>query len=672
MNNLKGLFIKIKHSIRKRSLPLSAVEIFIQQNCVDNLYNRMDTVVRYLAIECYFGENDFGFDLYKKMQSERKGQGYGEVAEKKFRSLIASFEKSGYDLSSKIILDKNLALVDGSHRLALALYLGIDVVSCKVKSKAVDIRYDIMWFIEHGFSLSEIQIISCKCEQLLGKYMGEFACVLWPPVEECFDEITKKLSVLYEITEIKDYTFTGETFARAVKGIYSVDDIAEWKIEKKINGMERGLQKIRVVGLRVERPRFRLKEINGHTLSMEGECIKKAVRNAYKAEVPNYFHDIIIHMGDNYAQSRFVISLLDEHFSLVEYMKMIRPYPYIMIKPDKDDLMDDFPERYPFGGGIDIICEEACKRELVGDTIEFATRNRVKFEYTVRHTAHKNKDIIRIEKMGCLIFQFNIATGIDNLSQKFVSESIKNREKYKECYIPRMSDKLIYCEHEFRRHRDIAQKNGNGGKQMLVAVNLGINWWKMRWLRIVNKNKSESAFAWIGKSIQSDCTNPAFVYCQDLGKIVERQVQENKFAGGECIAGQLDELKQLCTVLEIDMSNVLVVGSMVLEYYGIRESKDIDFILTHGVRSKFEKGAQMLSRNTELVSENYLKIGNVVCVDDDELINNSLYYTMCEGVKIAKLSVVWAKKYYSKREKDVADLKLIHERYVEDKCEESQ
>ncbi len=455
--------------IHKSHLGMRTDEVFVQQNCVGDLFNRMDIVVRYLAIECYFKKNDFGFDLYRKMQAERIGNGYEIVAEKKFKDLITSYEQNGYDRSSEIVLDCNLMLVDGSHRLALALYYGIETISCKIRSSASNIRYDITWFIEHGFSMREVRIIEEKCKELLKKNTGEIACVLWPSVERYYDEITEKLSFLHEVVSVKDYTFADETFKRAVKGIYSSDDIADWKIEKKINGMKCYGKTIRIIGLRVKKPRFRLKMTNGHTLSVEGENIKRIIRNAYKGKITDYFHDIIIHTGDNYGQSQVVLSLLEDHFSLKDYFEFISAYPYVVIKLDSEYLPDDFPNRYPFGKDLDIVCEKEFEKALVADTIEFVTKNIDVRRYTVRHIKENNRDRIRIECGNCLIFQFDIATELEGISQECIYESIKNREKRRGCYVPRLSDELIYREQEYRnypekkQHLEFVQNHKWGG-----------------------------------------------------------------------------------------------------------------------------------------------------------------------------------------------------------------
>lgn len=654
--------------IHKSHLGMRTDEVFVQQNCVGNLFNRMDIVVRYLAIECYFKKNDFGFDLYRKMQAERIGNGYEVVAEKKFKDLIASYEENGYDRSSEIVLDCNLMLMDGSHRLALALYYGIETVSCKIKLSASSIRYDITWFVEHGFSMDEIQIISKKSKELLEKCNGEIVCVLWPPVEKYYDEITEKLSFLYKVVSVKDYTYSDETFKRVVKGIYSSDDIADWKIEKKIDGMKCYGKTIRIIGLEVKQPRFRLKMPNGHTLSVEGENIKRIIRNAYKGAVTDYFHDIIIHTGDNYEQSQSILSLLEEHFLLRDYFELISSYPYVVIKLESEYWTNDFPNRYPFGTDVGIVCKKGFEKALVADTIEFVTKNIDVRRYTVRHIAENSGDIIRIECGDCLVFQFDIVTELAGISQEFIYDLIANRENRRGCYVPSLSDELVYQEQEYRncpkkkQHLEFIQNHKFMRGEIIPDC---LRWMWVLWLHNFNKNASKNVYVWIEKAVRIKGKNQLFVYHNDLQKIVDIQMSENVFIAGGKLETCLNELIKVCDTLELDREKVLIVGSSVLEYYGIRESNDMDIVISHELRRKFKKGAQMFSRNVELVSENYLMIRGVTFVGDDELINNPQYHIVYKGIKIAKLPVVWIKKYFSGREKDAHDLTIIHEKYME-------
>ena len=77
-----------------------ARELFFQENVLTG-FNRYDMIVRLLAIENYYGKNDFGWDLYRKQQNTRKG-GDWQNAESRFRALIKSYEENGYDTTSSI------------------------------------------------------------------------------------------------------------------------------------------------------------------------------------------------------------------------------------------------------------------------------------------------------------------------------------------------------------------------------------------------------------------------------------------------------------------------------------------------------------------------------------------------------------------------------------------
>ena len=129
-------------------------------------FNRFDMIVRLLAIENFFGKNAYGFDLYKKMQTARRSPQWVEPAVERFKALIESYEKNGYDDKSEIIVDKNLNLLDGSHRMALAMYYKHYQISCKVRPWEERICYGLNLFDEYGFSNEEKEILKKRYDAL--------------------------------------------------------------------------------------------------------------------------------------------------------------------------------------------------------------------------------------------------------------------------------------------------------------------------------------------------------------------------------------------------------------------------------------------------------------------------------------------------------------------------
>jgi len=197
-------------------------------------------IVRLLAIENYYGKNNYGWKLYEKMQDARNGAGFSIEASKRFKELIKSFEENGYDKSSCILTDSSIKLLDGSHRLAAAVYYGIQDVNIEINPINHNPDYKIEWFIENDFSKAELELITNRFNELKNSIFKNvsISCVLWAPAVKYFDEITDKISALYKVTDIKDIEFSKDTYKRMVKAVYSIDDIQEWKIDKKIEYMK--------------------------------------------------------------------------------------------------------------------------------------------------------------------------------------------------------------------------------------------------------------------------------------------------------------------------------------------------------------------------------------------------------------------------------------------------
>jgi len=141
-------------------------------------FNRMDIVVRYLAIEQYYGKNNSGYELYTKMQQKRaQYTGPRKVKNKniqrkshdlsKFKELITDIENNGYNVLEKININHKLKLRDGSHRIACALYFGVKYVPIKFSKSSGAADYGIDWFRSNGFLESEIELINQKYSEIV-------------------------------------------------------------------------------------------------------------------------------------------------------------------------------------------------------------------------------------------------------------------------------------------------------------------------------------------------------------------------------------------------------------------------------------------------------------------------------------------------------------------------
>lgn len=132
----------------------------------DIMYNA-HLMVRYKTIESYINNNEKKWwNIYNNMQRKRVSQKPiipREKAEneKCFKELIDSIKNNGFKDNYPILINNQFRLVDGSHRLSIALYLKIPFVPVTMTKETIDIDpdYSIEWFKNNGFDniISEIK-----------------------------------------------------------------------------------------------------------------------------------------------------------------------------------------------------------------------------------------------------------------------------------------------------------------------------------------------------------------------------------------------------------------------------------------------------------------------------------------------------------------------------------
>ncbi len=289
---------------------LKATDLFLAQY-YNGEFNAIDTVVKYLAIENYYKMNDFGLELYRKMQLKRVGEDWNE----RFINLIQSFE-NGIDMDSWIKTDLCYSIHDGSHRLALALFNGYEDVPVKIFNVEIQRRYyGLNWFVENGFTNEEIFVIQKKLEELLDLCRKPYFCILWSPARFIFEEIAGKLEdVENGVHILKKYylKLNREDLKNFIYDVYETDDIMKYKLDLKYehimksmdsDGYNEEFYTVCVIEIKFDNPDFRLKPLSGLPQSRATMRVKKCIRDIFRNEVTDYYYDIIMHLTDNQFQN---------------------------------------------------------------------------------------------------------------------------------------------------------------------------------------------------------------------------------------------------------------------------------------------------------------------------------------------------------------------------------
>ena len=296
---------------------VSTVDLFLSQY-TNNEFNAVDIVVKYLAIEEYYGKNNYGFEMYRKMQMKRVGEDWNE----RFKQLIKSFE-SGIDMKLWIEVDLNYSIHDGAHRLALAIYHECPNIPIRVFNVDVIRRtYNLKWFVDSGFSNNELNIIQDKLMELLNKTRKEYYCVLWPPARKYYWDILQDLpksEIGINIKTTRYIDIPKSEFKKIIYQIYETDDILNYKLDLKYDRILQSMNKemynpdsygVLIVKFTMDNPDFRLKPITGLPQSRTTMRIKKAIREDYRKYITSYYHDIIIHITDNQIQNNDVEKII--------------------------------------------------------------------------------------------------------------------------------------------------------------------------------------------------------------------------------------------------------------------------------------------------------------------------------------------------------------------------
>lgn len=596
---------------RGQIISVSVADLFFRHfNNMELL--RCDIVVRYLAIENYYGKNNVGFTMYAKMQNARKKwfasslNGAEETnsheAVKQFRKLIESYEKRGYDNDSHIILDRNLSLIDGSHRMALALYHGIRNITALVINFDHPVDYCIDWFLSVGFTQEEIDLIKSTSLKLRNQCNHPFSCVIWSPAVKLSDSIIHDLGYYGKVESVKRYSYKKEEYKNIVRAVYAIDDIEKWKIEKKLEHMP-GMELV-VAGIKIDEPSFRVKSATGKPISQRVERMKKAIRGRYRAQIDDYFFDTILHIADNHQQSDYMWHIFETGIDFREVLRILEEYKYALIKVDVPFMPEEFPKRIPSGKDIDILCAKE-EMEEIKEKLTNHVQKYTEYEIVKRVSSHRL--LLRLNLSGKLVFQIDCSCRYEGIPDEFLEYALQSRL---------FSEKGYYT--------------------LEPAAEAIIR-------RVAFEAAENKVYHW--EYYKNNTT-------EEIELLFEK-------SGGGYLDNLIFELREFLESRRIPYEDVCIVGSFTLALYGIRKAHDLDFIVSSKYAEQFPDGAVKVTENCEKVRRGWLRSGGKVVFSDDEIIENEGCYFWYQGFKIVKISLVVYKKSVIRREKDLEDLKLI-------------
>lgn len=156
---------------------LEAVELAVDM-LLESYQNDLRMGVRLAAIEQEDGLNDFGFDYYIRAQMLHCDRETAVQRLKRFSGLIAQWRRGGYQKKYLLTLNRNYEVIDGNHRLAMAVYTGqktiygnihpTDLSVGDIHGREAMLGRELL--AEHGFSGDELE----RLEGIQRRYMKAY------------------------------------------------------------------------------------------------------------------------------------------------------------------------------------------------------------------------------------------------------------------------------------------------------------------------------------------------------------------------------------------------------------------------------------------------------------------------------------------------------------------
>lgn len=286
--------------------------------------------VHALYLEYLDGKNNISLDLEKKLLQKQ----YGKDILVEYENRIKQIRATNWKDIEPIEVDRDMRLIDGALRLAIAYYDHQDFIYVRCVDYSIN-KYvygrDYLWSL--GFDTKELQQIEKKVKEILEDCRYLNTCIIWPPARGMYDELQGALAS-YEPDNISIYDYWDTTMSfEELKGFiemgYKKDDAMDWALQMKSKFMFKASQidddvyPVRFVRLRMVNPDYVVKPTSGQPYSQESLRCKETLREIFKHQVKYYKRDVVIHISDNYLQSNYIWLLAHVDRDLSELFKAL-------------------------------------------------------------------------------------------------------------------------------------------------------------------------------------------------------------------------------------------------------------------------------------------------------------------------------------------------------------
>lgn len=310
---------KIKRLKRKRQTHIfdfQDVGLFLINQFKNSKFNRYDIVARYLVLKNNF-ESDYFNNKYIEMQNKRlpNNKLRGESRLQIFQDLYQDIKKYYKYDEGAILLNQDNHLIDGSHRVAINLFLNNDSIPV-IKNNQIETNYNLDWFYEHSFEDEYINELEEHKNNLLLQKGAIFFVFIWSDADHSRDLIKNTIMKNGFKVKLEIIDINVSNLNNFVKSIYLSYSFEDSEIEHKLNLLKQSNEnKFTVYGIQIDNPNLRIKKNAISVISSNIENLKISLRDIYEKNITldAQKKHVIIYISDNFVKNRYIYRLLKEY-----------------------------------------------------------------------------------------------------------------------------------------------------------------------------------------------------------------------------------------------------------------------------------------------------------------------------------------------------------------------
>lgn len=138
--------------------------------------------------------------------------------------------------------------------------------------------------------------------------------ILWNSMSDFKRDVLQDIEKQATIKEQIDLELD-ESYNNFVRDIYAQDDIAQWKVDKKIEamGMCSSSRQVTILLLDINTTTTYYHELKKRTVYLEMENLKQDIRGKYSKLVPFYFFDNVFHMTDDEEEYKADLKVINKY-----------------------------------------------------------------------------------------------------------------------------------------------------------------------------------------------------------------------------------------------------------------------------------------------------------------------------------------------------------------------